>query len=179
MGDVASRAFQVRPLDFTNACSGILDRPPFAGDDGCGFGAFVLNQSRQIQFSNSNVVCRHDFTISRRDAPELCMHPSPPKEGAGNAGRSMRPKPRVQNKKHTSVVTTGSPGSSRHSLRNGFNGFLRALPGDRAFLPPSLRGYPRNLTPASGRQDHTTSPSADSRHRLWRHPRPPHPAPHW
>jgi hypothetical protein len=26
----------------------------------------------------------------------------------------------------------------RHSLRNGFNGVLRALPGDRAFLPPSL-----------------------------------------
>jgi hypothetical protein len=28
----------------------------------------------------------------------------------------------------------------RHSLRDGFNGVLRALPGDRAFLPPSLRG---------------------------------------
>jgi hypothetical protein len=28
-------------------------------------------------------------------------------------------------------------GNIRHSLRNGFNGFLRALPGDRAFLPPS------------------------------------------
>ena len=45
--------------------------------------------------------------------------------------------------------------------RNGFNGFLRTLPGDRAFLSPSLRGLiPRNLTPASRRQDHTTSPSA-------------------
>ena len=41
-------------------------------------------------------------------------------------------------------------------------GLLRALPGERAFLPPSLRGccHPRNLTPASRRQDHTTSPSA-------------------
>jgi hypothetical protein len=53
---------------------------------------------------------------------------------------------------------------TRHSPRNGFNGFLRALPGDRACLPPSS---PRslllkNLTPASGRQDHTTSPSASS-----------------
>ena len=54
-------------------------------------------------------------------------------------------------------------GSCRHSLRNGFNGFLRALPGDRAFLPPSpARNIPRDLTPASGRQDHTTSPSATS-----------------
>ena len=26
---------------------------------------------------------------------------------------------------------------NRHSLRDGFNGFLRTLPGDRAFLPPS------------------------------------------
>ena len=43
-------------------------------------------------------------------------------------------------------------------------GLFRALPGDRAFLPPSS---PRslllkNLTPASGRQDHTASPSASS-----------------
>src|SRR5256714_3587967 len=65
-------------------------------------------------------------------------------------------------------------GSVRLSPRNGFNGFLRDLPGDRAFLPPSLYGYwrittrsglktsPQNLTPASGRQDHTTSPSATS-----------------
>jgi hypothetical protein len=28
-------------------------------------------------------------------------------------------------------------GNTRHSPRNGFNGFLRALPGDRACLPPS------------------------------------------
>jgi hypothetical protein len=55
---------------------------------------------------------------------------------------------------------------------NGFNGFLRALLGDRAFLPPSScrapritarlgsARHPQHLAPASGRQDHTTSPSA-------------------
>jgi hypothetical protein len=48
----------------------------------------------------------------------------------------------------------------RHSPRNGFNGLLRALLGDRAFLPPSLANKSANLTPASGRQDHTASPSA-------------------
>src|ERR1700733_12575728 len=48
---------------------------------------------------------------------------------------------------------------------------IRALPGDRALLPPSsLRSLLlKNLTPASGRQDHTPSPSASvslvSRHR--------------
>src|ERR1700688_112687 len=67
---------------------------------------------------------------------------------------------RAKCRKHTS----SSPQvhrDTRPSLRNGFNGFLRALPGDRALLPPSLaRIAPRNLTPTSGRQDHTTSPSA-------------------
>ena len=43
-------------------------------------------------------------------------------------------------------------------------GLYRALPGERAFLPPSpLRSFfLRNLTPASRCQDHTTSPSASS-----------------
>jgi hypothetical protein len=49
-----------------------------------------------------------------------------------------------------------------------FYGLLRALPGDRAFLPPSsLRSLLlKNLTPASGCQDHTTSPSATCAVRL-------------
>jgi hypothetical protein len=73
-------------------------------------------------------------------------------------------------------------GFTQHSLRNGFNGFLRALPGDRALLPPSLGGLrPPNLTPASGRQDHTTSPSAKApfvRARIAHAAlRPPHPVP--
>jgi hypothetical protein len=69
-------------------------------------------------------------------------------------------------------------GLTRHSLRDGFNGFLRALPGDRALLPPSFtRIVPRDLTPASGRQDHTTSPSADSAVRQRTPPRPSHPDP--
>src|SRR4030088_2125731 len=42
-------------------------------------------------------------------------------------------------------------------------GLLRALPGDRAFLSPSLADlYSTNLMPASRHQDHTTSPSAVS-----------------
>src|SRR5256714_6208064 len=35
-------------------------------------------------------------------------------------------------------VTTSTPESPGIPARNGFNGFLRALPGDRALLPPSL-----------------------------------------
>src|SRR3977135_1235448 len=43
-----------------------------------------------------------------------------------------------------------------------FYGFLRALPGDRAFLPPSSALLSANLTPASGSQAHPTSPSASA-----------------
>jgi hypothetical protein len=37
----------------------------------------------------------------------------------------------------TRVSHHGHTGNTRHSPRNGFNGFLHALPGDRACLPPS------------------------------------------
>src|ERR1700677_4522381 len=40
-----------------------------------------------------------------------------------------------------------------------------------------MRSIIANLTPASGRQDHTTSPSADERSRQQRRPRPSHPDP--
>ena len=39
---------------------------------------------------------------------------------------------------------------------------IRTLPGDRAFLPPSPARLSASLTPASGCQDHTISPSASS-----------------
>src|SRR5260370_12398777 len=75
-------------------------------------------------------------------------------------------------KKHTRVVTTGTPETPGIHARNGFNGLLRALPGDRAVLSPSSAELvcqpgradlpPLDLTPASRRQDHTTSPSATS-----------------
>jgi hypothetical protein len=73
----------------------------------------------------------------------------------------------------TGVEATGPPESPGIPARNGFNGLCRALPGDRALLPPSpadivlsLPGWAdktsANLTPASGRQDHTILPSAIS-----------------
>ena len=93
--------------------------------------------------------------------PELCQQLPSRIEGAGNAGRSMHPQPRMQNKKAYEHSHHGHTGFTRHSPRNGFNGFLRALPGDRAFLSPSsAETSSANLTPASRRQDHTTSPSA-------------------
>jgi len=103
--------------------------------------------------------------------PRFCVYLSP-LEGVGNAGCPLHPRPRV----HLVVVertrvTTSTPESPDVPARNGFNGFLRALPGDRALLPPSPADMflskpgwadlnSANLTPASGRQDHTTSPYA-------------------
>src|ERR1700704_2512833 len=77
------------------------------------------------------------FTPSPRHAPEPLKN-LPPKEGVGNAGCPLHPRPRV----HLVVVertrvTTSTPESPDVPARNGFNGFLRALPGDRALLPPS------------------------------------------
>src|SRR5207237_7479396 len=95
------------------------------------------------------------------NAPELCKQFVAPKktEGAGKAGCSMRPQPRTQRKKRTSVVATGSPKQSDLPCAMVY-GLFRALPGDRAFLPPSPADRSANLTPASGRQDHTALPSA-------------------
>jgi hypothetical protein len=115
----------------------------------------------------------------------------------GTPGARCTRSPVCKSRKHTGIDRryTGTPGVP---ARNGFNGFLRALPGDRACLPPSPPRslLLRSLTPASGRQDHTTSPSAGPHHssarrliahRLWAcpaityprlmSPRPPHPAP--
>ncbi len=82
----------------------------------------------------------------------------------GNAGCPLHPQPRVRSgSKAHELVTTVAPGSPGIPARNGFNGFLRALPGDRAFLSPSpAEASSADLTPASRRQDHTTSPSARS-----------------
>jgi hypothetical protein len=71
----------------------------------------------------------------------------------------------------TRVFTASSPDQPGIPARNGFNGFLRALLGDRlvdtvafaetgAANPVGLATPPLDLTPAPGRQDHTTSPSA-------------------
>jgi hypothetical protein len=63
---------------------------------------------------------------------------------------------------HTSIHSgrTGNHPASPHAM---VYGLLRALPGDRALLPPSsAENVSANLTPASKRQDHTTSPSAIS-----------------
>src|SRR5450432_515704 len=82
----------------------------------------------------------HTTSFSRRDAPEACIY-FPPKEGVGNAGCPLHPRPRV----HLVVVERTRvyeyTGIARHPRTQWFYGLCRALPGDRAFLPPSPREY--------------------------------------
>jgi hypothetical protein len=77
----------------------------------------------------------------------------------------------------TRVSHHGHTGITRHSPRNGFNGYFALSP--VTGLVCHRRGRKlllANLMPASGHQDHTTSPSAACIARQARRPRPPHPA---
>jgi len=96
-----------------------------------------------LRFPNSSVFSVFSNTQSRsRGAfrPSFALKFPPSKaEGAGNAGRRCA-RSRACRVVSTRVSHHGHTGITRHSPRNGFNGFLRALPGDRACLPPSSRG---------------------------------------
>jgi transposase-like protein len=82
---------------------------------------------------------RRGFAISRRDAPEFCKtFYAHKEEGAGKTGCALHPRSRVQSahqKKRTRAYRFS--GSSPAFPAQWFYGLFRALPGDRAFLPPS------------------------------------------
>jgi hypothetical protein len=96
----------------------------------------------------------------------------PPKEGVGNAGCPLHPRPRV----HLVVVertrvTTSTPESPDVPARNGFTTYFVLSPVIGLFChrrqrikvlskPGRADLTSANLTPASGCQDHTTSPYA-------------------
>src|SRR6266481_8014565 len=72
----------------------------------------------------------------------------------------MRPQPRVQMKKAHERSHHRYTGVNPAFPAQWLYGLLRALPGDQACLTPSPALLIADLTPASGRQNHTTSPSA-------------------
>src|SRR5580692_11840165 len=100
----------------------------------------------------------------------------PGHKGAGKAGCPLHPQPRVR--KHTSVVTTGSPVTPSLPCAMVLTAYFVLSPVTGLFCHRRFaRLVPQNLTPASGRQDHTTSPSALAplvlrRHRVHRIPHP-------
>ena len=74
----------------------------------------------------------------------------------------MRPQPCVQSKKHTSVVTTVTPETSGipRAMVLTVSFVLSPVTGLFVTVASAMREHCRYLMPASGHQDHTTSPSA-------------------
>jgi hypothetical protein len=107
------------------------------------------------------------------EAPELLPNAFPHTEGAGNAGCPLHPQPRVQKLEAHERSRHRYTGATRHSLRDGFNGLFRALPGERIRLVTVVGGLRccqsrsgrlrlRQLDTSNGCQDHTALPSATS-----------------
>src|SRR5258708_3723151 len=89
----------------------------------------IFRQPKRFQ------TCLHALATQSARAVDKIFRPV---EGVGNAGCPLHPRSRV----HLVVVertrvTTSTPESPGIPARNGFNGLCRALPGDRALLPPS------------------------------------------
>jgi hypothetical protein len=113
----------------------------------------------------------HALASPRRVAPELSMYASP-KEGVGNAGCLSAPAASCE-KNNTRVSHHGRAGFTRHSrtrmvLTVSFA--LSLVTGLVCHHPRAMQKHCRELTPASGRRDHTTSPSAGCTVRLLRQP---------
>ena len=84
---------------------------------------------------------RRTYTFSPRHAPEPLMN-LPPLGGRGERRMPVAPAAScAMIVVERTRVTTSTPESPDVPARNGFNGFLRALLGDRALLPPSPSGY--------------------------------------
>jgi hypothetical protein len=71
-----------------------------------------------------------DTFLSSRDVIRPSFARTNAQEGAGKAGCPLHPQPRVR-EKSTRASHHRFAGHTRPSLRNGFNGLLRSLPGDR------------------------------------------------
>jgi hypothetical protein len=130
---------------FHFAFSGILDRPPsramtieFADGSIIIWGFRLFKQHGNLMTD----LIRHTPAFSRHEAPERCIMVSPlaKQRAQGKPGaRRTRSLACEMNKAHEYRHHRFAE-ITRPSLRNGFNGFLRALPGDRALLPPSPGG---------------------------------------
>jgi hypothetical protein len=85
-------------------------------------------------------------------------------KGAGKTGCALHPRSRVQCASSKSAHEhTGSAETLRPSPRNGFTAYIALSPVTGFLATVATRALPRNLTPASGRQDHTILPYASAR----------------
>jgi hypothetical protein len=141
-------------------------------------GAFLWARSRSAshahQFSNSKDNFKRDFAISRRDAPEVLHLSLAPFEGVGNAGCPLHPRSRVHFVLvERTRVTTSTPERpafphamvlTAYVVLSPVTGlFCHRRPQSKVLSAPGWADRnSANLTPASGRQDHTILLSAIS-----------------
>jgi hypothetical protein len=113
-----------------------------------------IKQPRQIQIHLRDLAARFARVVACSFRPLVS-------EGAGNAGRPMRPQPRVRGVESTKAHALVRSHRKHPAFpAQWFYGLYRALPGDRLVDTVTGEVTSANLTPAPRRQDHTTSPSA-------------------
>jgi hypothetical protein len=148
-----------------------LERPSRLTMNAGGYGS-LLSQGRRgrIHFQEPTSNARSRSRGAMRPSRSFISRPL---EGVGNAGRPLHPQPRVQCVGSTRV---SSPRSHRdhpafpHAMVLTASFVLSPVTGlvchrHLRILAVSIRSdrhASANLTPASGRQDHTTSPSANN-----------------
>ena len=107
---------------------------------------------------------KHELAFPRHDVPEACMIVSL-SENRGRREDRVRAAPAVSRANCTKSCAhehTGSAESIRPSLRNGFTAYNVLFPATGFLAAVTSRISPQSLTPASGRQNHTISPSASA-----------------
>jgi hypothetical protein len=132
-----------------------------------------------IQFSNSRII-RRRASYSQTRIRDLAarwargLHYLPPKEGVGNAGCPLHPRSRVHFVLvERTRVTTSTPEHPAFPHAMVLTAYVVLSPVTGLFChrrqrisfchcPVGPIKHPQNLTPASGRQDHTILPSAAS-----------------
>src|SRR5579885_1012982 len=97
-------------------------------------------------------------------------------EGAGKAGRRMHPQPRVRGMEAHECSHHRFTANVPAFPARWFTAYFELSPVTGLFATVAC-GLPADLTPASGRQDHTTSPSAPVSFVFDTGSRPSHPAP--
>jgi hypothetical protein len=129
---------------------------------------------------------RHTSTFPRHDCARTMQQatsPSKKQRAQGKPGARCTRSLACEVKKHTSIVTTGSPDRPGLPCAMVLTAYSALSPVTGLFCHRRWWVTSTNLTPASGCQDHTTSPSAasisrprDNRSRPTL-PRPLHPVP--
>jgi hypothetical protein len=127
-------------------------------------GAFAHHALPRIQFSNSSP-CTDTASRSRRRLRARFAKNVPPSEiqrAQGMPGARCTRSLACKIKQAYERSHHGHTGNHPAFPAQWFYGLLRALPGDQACLTPSPALLIADLTPASGRQNHTTWPYAKS-----------------